>query len=211
MYFKTHLKHTASCVCDIMGKSKEISQDIRKRIVDFHKSGSSLGTISRCLKVPRSSVQIIIRNYKHHGNVQQLYCSGWVLCLRDECALVQNVRIKPRTKAKDHVKMLAETGKRVSLSTVQSRTDMGWKSTQLGRSLYSKSDIKKPDYSLQMHTGTKILMSCGLMKLKFNCLAIMSIATFGGKRGSLQAWEHHPNCVVRGWHHVVGVFCCRRE
>ena len=36
------------------------------------------------------------------------------------------------------------------------------------------------------------------MKLKLNCLAIMTIVTFGGKRGSLQAWEHHPNCEVRG-------------
>ncbi|XP_062276707.1 uncharacterized protein LOC133981862 [Scomber scombrus] len=93
-----------------MGKSKEISQDIRKRIVDFHKSGSSLGTISRCLKVPRSSVQTIIRKYKHHGNVQPSYRSGRrrVLCPRDERALVRNVSINPRTKAKDLVKMLAD-------------------------------------------------------------------------------------------------------
>jgi hypothetical protein len=40
-----------------MGKSKETSQDLRKKIVDVHKSGSSLGAISKCLKVPRSSVQ----------------------------------------------------------------------------------------------------------------------------------------------------------
>ncbi|KAI4873237.1 hypothetical protein NFI96_022814 [Prochilodus magdalenae] len=59
-----------------MGKSKEISQDIRKRIVDLHKSGSSLSAISRCLKVPRSSVQTIIRKYKKDGNVQPSYRSG---------------------------------------------------------------------------------------------------------------------------------------
>lgn len=30
--------------------------------------------------------------------------------------------------------------------------------------------------------------------------------------GSLQAWEHPPNCEIRGWqHHVVGLFCCRRD
>lgn len=120
MNFKAHLKHTAS-LCNIMGKSKEISQDIRKRIVDVHKSGSSLGAISRCLKVPRSSVQTIIRKYKHHGNVQPSYRSGRrrVLCPRDERALVRNVHINPRTKAKDLVKMLAEAGKSVSLSTVK--------------------------------------------------------------------------------------------
>ncbi|KAJ0000165.1 hypothetical protein NQD34_012007 [Periophthalmus magnuspinnatus] len=104
-----------------MGKSKEISQDIRKKIVDLHKSGSSLGAISSCLKVPRSSVQTIIRKYKHHGNVQPSHRSGRrrVLCPRDERALVRNVHIDPRTKAKDLVKMLAEAGKSVSISTVK--------------------------------------------------------------------------------------------
>ena len=48
---------------DIMGKSKEISKDLRKNIVDLHKSGSSLGAISKRLKVPRSSVQTIVRKY----------------------------------------------------------------------------------------------------------------------------------------------------
>ena len=68
-------------------------------------------------------------------------------------------------------------------------TDMGWKVTQRGGSHYSKSNRKKPDYSLEMHTGTKILifrdMSCGLMKLKLNCLAIMTIVTFRGRRAKL--------------------------
>jgi hypothetical protein len=44
---------------------------------------------------------------------------------------------------------------------------------------------KPPDYSLQLHMGTKIVlfgeMSSGLKKQKWNCLAIM----FGGKRGRL--------------------------
>ena len=64
--------------------------------------------------------------------------------------------------------------------------------------------------------GTKIVlfgeMSSGLMKQKENCLAIMTIVMFGGKRGGLQAEEHHPNREARGWqHHVVGVLCCRRD
>uniref|UniRef100_A0AAY4EKC2 Transposase n=1 Tax=Denticeps clupeoides TaxID=299321 RepID=A0AAY4EKC2_9TELE len=76
-----------------MGKSKEISQDIRN---------------SRCLKVPRSSVQTIIRKYKQHGSVQPSYRSGrrWLLSPGDERVLVRNVRIN--STAKDLVKMLAE-------------------------------------------------------------------------------------------------------
>uniref|UniRef100_A0AAZ3QNS3 Transposase Tc1-like domain-containing protein n=1 Tax=Oncorhynchus tshawytscha TaxID=74940 RepID=A0AAZ3QNS3_ONCTS len=69
-----------------MGKSKEISQDLRKRIVDLHKSGSSLGAISKHLKVPCSSVQTIVLKYKHHGTTQPSYRSGRrsVLSPRDE-------------------------------------------------------------------------------------------------------------------------------
>lgn len=51
VFFKAHLKHTAS-MCHIMGKSEIISQNINETIVDLHKSGSSMGAISRCLKVP---------------------------------------------------------------------------------------------------------------------------------------------------------------
>ena len=74
----------------IMGKSKEISQDLRRKIVDLHKSGSSLGAISKCLKVPRSSVQTIVHKYKHHGTTQLSYHSGRrrVLSPRDERTLV---------------------------------------------------------------------------------------------------------------------------
>jgi hypothetical protein len=37
----------SASLLDIMGKSKEISKDLRKYIVDLHKSGSSLGAISK--------------------------------------------------------------------------------------------------------------------------------------------------------------------
>ena len=70
------LSHTANthflCVAS-WEKSKEIILNIRKRTVDLYKSGSSLGKIFRCLKVPCSSVQAIICKYKHHGNVQTSY------------------------------------------------------------------------------------------------------------------------------------------
>ena len=82
---------------DIMGKSKEISQDLRKTIVDLHKSGSSLGAISKCLKVPLSSVQTIVHKYKHRGTTQPSYRSGRrrVLSPRDERTLVRKVQINP--------------------------------------------------------------------------------------------------------------------
>ena len=105
----------SATLLDIMGKSKEISQDLRK------KSGSSLGAISKHLKVPHSSVQTIVRKYKHHGTTQPSYRSRRRLILspRDEHTLVRKVQINPRTTAKDLVKVLEETGTEVCISTVQ--------------------------------------------------------------------------------------------
>ena len=44
---------------------------------------------------------------------------GDVFCPRDECTLVRKVQINPKTTAKDLVKMLEETGTKVSISTVK--------------------------------------------------------------------------------------------
>jgi transposase len=55
-------------------KSARISEKII--IVDLYKSGSSLGAISKCLKVPHSSIQTIVCKYKHHGTMQLSYRSG---------------------------------------------------------------------------------------------------------------------------------------
>ena len=85
------------------------------------KSGSSLGAISKCLNVSRSSVQTIVHKYKHHGTTQPSDRSvkRRVLSPRDERTLVRKVQISLRTAAKDLVKMLDETGTKVSISTVK--------------------------------------------------------------------------------------------
>ncbi|XP_053175978.1 uncharacterized protein LOC128359510 [Scomber japonicus] len=53
-----------------MGISEEISQDIRKRIVDFHKSGSSMGTISRCLKTLTGTELLMMTHQKSPATVE---------------------------------------------------------------------------------------------------------------------------------------------
>ena len=100
-------------------ENQKKSAKTSEKTVDLHKSGSSLWSISKCLKVPRSSVQTIVREYKHHGTTQPSYRSGRrrVLSPRDEPTLVRNVLINP-SRAKYLVKMLEEMGTKVSISTV---------------------------------------------------------------------------------------------
>ena len=93
---------------------KKSAKTSGKNIVDLHKSGSSLGAISKRLKV-RSSVQTMVRKYKHHGTTQPSTHSS----PSDEQTLMQKVQINSRTTAKDLVKMLEETGIKVSISTVK--------------------------------------------------------------------------------------------
>ena len=131
-----------------------------------------LGAISKCLKVPRSSVQTIIRKYKHHGTTQPSYRSGRrrVLSPRDERTLVQKVQTNPRTTAKVLVKM--ETGTKVSISTVErflyQHNLKGCSARK--KPLLQNHRKKKPDYGLQLHMGRKIILfgevSPGLMKQK---------------------------------------------
>jgi hypothetical protein len=103
---------------------KQISQDLRNKILDPHTSGSSLGAIFKHQKVPCLSVQTVVLKYKHHETTQPSYRSGrrCVLSPRDECTLVRKVQINPRTTAKDLVKMLEVSTKaytKVSISTVK--------------------------------------------------------------------------------------------
>ena len=87
-------------------------------MVDFHKSGSLLGAISKRLMVPCSSVQTIVLKYKHHGTTQRNTAQeGDAFCLLE--MNVRKVQINLRTSAKDLVKMLEETGTKVSISTVE--------------------------------------------------------------------------------------------
>ena len=127
----------SASLLNIMGKSKEISQDLRIFFADLHKSGSSLGAISKRLKVPRSSVQTIVCNYEHHGTTQPSYHQGRrrVLAPRDECISVLKVQINPRTTEKDIVKMLEEKGTKLSISTVK---QVLYRHNQKGRSAMKK-------------------------------------------------------------------------
>jgi transposase len=171
-----------------MGKSKEISQDLRKKIVDLYKSGSSLGAISKHLKLPCSSAQTIVHKYIHHGTTQLPYCSGRrrVLSPRDERTLVQKVQINPRKTAKDLVKMLEETGTKVSISTVKRnlhRHDLK------GRSARKKSLLQ----------NTKDIIPTVKHGVAASCC--------GGALLQEGLW-----CTsINGWYHEDGKLCCYIE
>ena len=117
MYFMALLSNSVSLCLTSWEKQKKSA----KKCVDLHKSGSSLGAISKCLKVPCSFAQTIVLKYKHHGTTQPSYRSGRrrALSPRDERTLMWKMQLNSRTAAKDLVKMLEETDTKVSISTIK--------------------------------------------------------------------------------------------
>uniref|UniRef100_A0AAQ4PBH1 Sleeping Beauty transposase HTH domain-containing protein n=1 Tax=Gasterosteus aculeatus aculeatus TaxID=481459 RepID=A0AAQ4PBH1_GASAC len=104
-----------------MGKSKELSMDLKKRIIDLNKSGKSLGAISKQLHVPRATVQTIVCEYKVHGTVLSLPRSGRKRKLSPaaERKLVRRVKSQPRTTKKQIGQELEAAGRQMSVCTVK--------------------------------------------------------------------------------------------
>jgi hypothetical protein len=96
-----------------------------------------------------------------------------VLSPRDECTLVRKVQINPRTTAKYLVKMLEETGTKVSISTV--------KRVLYRHILKSHSARKKPLLQNRHKKSQTMVCNCTWGQ-RYNFLAIMTIIMFGGKR-----------------------------
>uniref|UniRef100_A0A8C6KMD7 Tc1-like transposase DDE domain-containing protein n=1 Tax=Nothobranchius furzeri TaxID=105023 RepID=A0A8C6KMD7_NOTFU len=104
-----------------MGKSKELSMDLKKQIIDLNKSGKSLGAISKQLQVPRATVQTIVCKYKVHGTVSSLPRSGrkHKLSPAAERKLVWRVKSEPRITKKQICQELEAAGIHLLLSTVK--------------------------------------------------------------------------------------------
>ncbi|KAK3548657.1 hypothetical protein QTP70_016406 [Hemibagrus guttatus] len=54
----------------VMAKTKELTEDLRLRIVAAHKSGKGYTTISKCFEVPVATVQSIIKKYNTFRTVR---------------------------------------------------------------------------------------------------------------------------------------------
>ncbi|KAK3519341.1 hypothetical protein QTP70_024775, partial [Hemibagrus guttatus] len=104
-----------------MAKTKELTEDLRLRIVAAHKSGKGYKTISKCFEVPVATVQSIIKKYKTFRTVKNLRGRGRkpkvtpVLARR----IVREVKKNPRITTKAILMNLGSAGGNMSWQTVQ--------------------------------------------------------------------------------------------
>ena len=98
-------------------KSKGLSVELRDRIVRRYRSGEGYKTISRALKVPKSTVSSIIRNRKEYGTIQTVPRAGR-LSNRARRTLVRKVTKNPMTTLTELQSSLAEMGEPSGRTTV---------------------------------------------------------------------------------------------
>ena len=109
--FTHHAKHR---------KTKEISLELRKKLMEAHDNGEGYTAISKCFTVSKTAVRCIIAKYKETNSVRNKPGCGrkHKISRTLERKIVRDVSKMPQTSAKMIVSDLASSGVDVSRNTV---------------------------------------------------------------------------------------------
>lgn len=93
----------------IMPKAKEHSMEVKKIVLAMHNDGKGYGKISKELKLPKSTVQSIIKKVKDVGHLENLPRSGCLakVSSTDIQRVVREVNKNPRV-TRDEVRSILE-------------------------------------------------------------------------------------------------------
>ena len=163
-----------------MAKGKQLSSDLKSRIVAKYQAGNSYSKISEQLSVAKSTIQSIIKKYKSLGSTDNLPRSGRPRKINTRMArkIIRQVKYNPMITRNTIKKQLSVEGIiDVSINTVSyvlhnasligrrpRRTPLLKKNHREARLKYAKEHFDK-DSSFWRRF-------CGQTKLRYNCLAI---------------------------------------
>ena len=103
-----------------MGKTKELSQDLRDRIVDLHKSGIGYKNISKMLGIKVTTIGAIVRKFKKFNMTITRPRSGapQKISPRGVARIMRTVRNRPATTQRELVNDLKAAGTTVTRKTI---------------------------------------------------------------------------------------------
>lgn len=87
-----------------MARGKPVCEEIRILIVDKFKSGMTYGQISTDLKIPRSTIQSVVRKYEISGNFSNNISNRGrtsKISHRDKRALANIIKLNRRSTVRD--------------------------------------------------------------------------------------------------------------
>ncbi|XP_017314587.2 putative mediator of RNA polymerase II transcription subunit 24 [Ictalurus punctatus] len=104
-----------------MPRSKEIPEDIRRKVVEAHETGKGYKLISKAIGLPKTTVRAILRKWKRFGTVVTLPRSGRPskISLRARREIIREVMKNPCTTSKDLQATLASSNICVHHSTIR--------------------------------------------------------------------------------------------
>uniref|UniRef100_A0A803JLP3 Transposase Tc1-like domain-containing protein n=1 Tax=Xenopus tropicalis TaxID=8364 RepID=A0A803JLP3_XENTR len=103
-----------------MPRTKELSEDLRLRIVDLHKAGKGYKSISKSLAVHQSTIRQIVYKWRKFSTAATLPRSGRPVKMtaRAQHRMLNEAKMNPRVSAKDLQKCLASANIPDSESTI---------------------------------------------------------------------------------------------
>ena len=100
--------------------TKELSKDLRDKVVERHRSGYGYKNISKAFNIPWSTVKRIIKKWKVYGTTKTLPISGRPSKLDDQARrrLIREATKRPMANLKELQVFMAKTGHRVHVITI---------------------------------------------------------------------------------------------
>ena len=172
-----------------MGKTKELTKDVRDKIVDLHKAGMGYKTIGKQLGEKQTTIGAIICKWKQHQTTVNRSRSGapCKISPRAVSVIIRKVQNNPRTTQGELVNDLKAAGTTVTKKTIGNtlrRNGLKYCRTLKvpllkeahvqGRLKFANEHLN--DSKEDWETG------CGQMRPKSSSLASTRLAAFGGGR-----------------------------